>query len=101
MNNSVFGKTMENHYNRVDIRLVTDKEQLLKLACKPTFLSSKIFNENVVAVHKIKESLHLNRPSHVGFCILDISKTLMYDCHHNYIKKKFNNRAKLLFTDKK
>ena len=99
MNNSVFGKTMENLRKRVDVRLVTDEKKLNKLASKPTYVSSKIFNENLVAVHKIKESLTLNRPAYVGMCILDLSKTLMYDFHYNYIKKKYNDRAKQLFTD--
>ena len=99
MNNSVFGKTMENLRKRVDVRLVTNKEKLLKLASKPTYVSSKIFNENLVAVHKIKETLTLNRPAYVGMCILDLSKTLMYDFHHNYIKSKYGDKAKLLFTD--
>ena len=99
MNNSVFGKTMENLRKRVDVRLVTSKHKLLKLASKPTFVSSKIFNDNLVAVHKIKETLTMNRPAYVGMCILDLSKTLMYDFHYNYIKKKYNDRAKLLFTD--
>ena len=99
MNNSVFGKTMENIRKRVDVRLVTSKEKLLKLASKPTYVSSKIFNENLVAVHKIKETLTLNRPAYVGMCILDLSKTLMYDFHYNYIKHKYGNKAKLLFTD--
>ena len=99
MNNSVFGKTMENIRKRVDVRLVTDENKLLKMASKPTYVSSKIFNENLVAVHKIKETLTLNRPAYVGMCILDLSKTLMYDFHYNYIKEKYGNKAKLLFTD--
>ena len=99
MNNSVFGKTMENIRKRVDVRLVTDKKKLTKLASKPTYISSKIFNENLVAVHKIKETLTLNRPAYVGMCILDLSKTLMYDFHYNYIKHKYGEKAKLLFTD--
>ena len=99
MNNSVFGKTMENIRKRVDVRLVTSKEKLSKLASKPTYVSSKIFNENLVAVHKIKETLTLNRPAYIGMCILDLSKTLMYDFHYNYIKHKYGNKAKLLFTD--
>ena len=99
MNNSVFGKTMENIRKRVDVRLVTDEKKLLKLTSKPTYVSSKIFNENLVAVHKIKETLTLNRPAYVGMCILDLSKTLMYDFHYNYIKNKYGEKAKLLFTD--
>ena len=99
MNNSVFGKTMENIRKRVDVRLITDDKKLLKMASKPTYVSSKIFNENLVAVHKIKETLTLNRPAYVGMCILDLSKTLMYDFHYNYIKEKYGNKARLLFTD--
>ena len=97
MNNSVFGKTMENL--RVDVTLVTNEKKLDKLTSKPTFVSSKIFNKNLMAVHKMKETLTLNRPAYVGMCILDLSKTLMYDFHCNYIKKKYNDRAKLLFTN--
>ena len=99
MNNSVFGKTMENIRKRVDVRLVSDEKKLLKLTSKPSYVSSKIFNENLVAVHKIKETLTLNRPAYVGMCILDLSKTLMYDFHYNYIKNKYGKKAKLLFTD--
>ena len=99
MNNSVFGKTMANLRKRVEFKLVTDEKKLMKLS-KPTFVTSKIFNEKLVAVHKIKEPLTLNRPAYVGMCILDLnSKTLMYDFHYNYIKKKYDDKAKLLFTD--
>ena len=101
MNNSVFGKTMENIRKRVDVRLVTDEKKLSKYTCtsKPTYVSSKIFNDNLVAVHKIKETLTLNRPAYVGMCILDLSKTLMYEFHYKYIKDKYQEKAELLFTD--
>ena len=99
MNNSVFRKTLENLRKRVDIRQVSNEKKLLKLTSKPTYMSSKIFSENLMAVHKVKETLTLCRPAYVGMCILDLSKTLMYDFHYNYIKKKYGNRARLLFTN--
>ena len=98
MNNSVFGKTMENLRNRVNIELVTNEKRLNKLSAKPTYVSSKIFNENLAAVHTKKERLLLGKPSYVGMCILDLSKTHMYDFHYNYIKKKYPD-SQLLFTD--
>ena len=66
MNNSVFGKTMENLHKRVDIRLVTNDKKLDKLTSKPTYVSSKIFKENLMAVHKVKETLTLNRLAYVN-----------------------------------
>lgn len=99
LNNSVFEKTMENLRKRVDVRLVSDQNKLAKLVPKPTFVSSKIFNENLVAVHKIKEVLTLDRSAYVGICIVDLFKRLMYDFHYNYIKLKYGEKAKLLFTD--
>ncbi|XP_057299326.1 uncharacterized protein LOC130629951 [Hydractinia symbiolongicarpus] len=62
----VFGKTMEYIRKRVNVELVTNKVKLMKLTSKPTFESSKIFNEDLVAVHRIKETLTLNRPAYVG-----------------------------------
>ena len=99
MNNSVYGKTMENLRKRIDVRLITDEKKLIKIMSKPTYVSSKILNENLVAVHKVKEVLTLNRPAYVGMCILELSKTLMCDFHYNIIKPLYGENAKLLFTD--
>jgi hypothetical protein len=99
MNNSVFGKTMENVRNRVDIRIVNDEKKWNKLSKKHNFKSVTIFSENLVAVHMRRTSVRLKKPTYLGMSILDISKTLMYDFHYNYIKPKYGNNAKLLFTD--
>ena len=99
MNNSVFGKTMENIRNRVDVKLVNTKEKFKKLVAKPNFKSRKIFNENLISVHMKKTSLTMNKPVYLGMCILELSKIIMFDFHYNYIKPKYNDKAKLLFTD--
>ena len=100
MNNSVFGKTMENIRNRVDVKLVNTEEKLRKLVAKPNLkCPPKIFNENLVSVHMKKTSLTMNKPVYLGMCILDLSKTIMYDFHYNYIKSKYGDKAKLLFSD--
>ncbi|KAK3735533.1 hypothetical protein QZH41_005010 [Actinostola sp. cb2023] len=99
MNNSVFGKTMENLRKRVSVKLLNTPKQLKKLTANPLFDYFRIFDENLVGVNMKKPSLYLNRPIYVGFCILDLSKTLMYDFHYNVIKQKYGNNATLLFTD--
>jgi hypothetical protein len=106
MNNSVFGKTMENVRNHIDFRLLTKwegeehKDPLLKLIAKPQFNSMVDFNEHLVGVHLNKKIIELNKPIYVGFSILDLSKTLMYDFHYNHIMKKYGrDKIKLLFTD--
>ena len=99
MNNSVFGKTMENIRNRVNVKLVNTEEKFKKLSAKPNYKSCKIFNENLISVHMKKTSLTMNKPVYLGMCILDLSKTIMYDFHYNYIKPKYGVKAKLLFTD--
>ena len=99
MNNSVFGKTMENIRNRVNVKLVNNEEKARKLIAKPNYKSSKIFSENLISVHMKKTSLVMNKPVYLGACILDLSKPIMYDFHYNYIKPMYGDKAKLLFTD--
>ena len=77
MNNSVFGKTMENLRKRTNIELVDNPKRIKKICAKPSFKSFKIFNDSLVAVHQDKTKLLLNRPIYVGASILDMSKILM------------------------
>ena len=99
MNNSVFGKTMENIRNRVDVKLVNNRGAAEKLSAKPNFEHLTIFDENLVAVHMKRTKLTFNKPVYCGMAILDISKSLMYDFHYGYILPKYGKNQKLLFAD--
>ena len=99
MNNSVFGETMENLRNRIDVRPVASEDKARKLFEKPNYESRTIFSNNLIAGHMKKTKLKLNKPIYIGMSILDLSKTLMYGFHYNYIKPNYDNKAKLLFTD--
>ncbi len=99
MNNSVFGKTMENVRNRVNVKLVTNEKALNKLVKKPNYKRVSEFHENLVAVHMEKTTVKLDKPIYLGMSILDLSKTLMYKFHYNHIKPKWGDDVELLFTD--
>ena len=99
MNNYVFGNTLENIRNRVDIRLISSDKVAQKLAAKLNYDHCTIFDENLIAVHMKKTTLYFNKPVYLGMNILDPSKSLMYGFHYNYIKTKYGDKAKLLFTN--
>ena len=86
-------KNMENIRKIINVKLINNFE----CVSKPIFVSQKILSKNFIAVHQIKSVLTLNKPICVVFCILKLSKLLMYQFHYKYAKKKFD--AKLLFTD--
>lgn len=92
MNNKVYGKTMENIRKRVDVRLVTNKKQALKLVAKPNFDRRVVLTENLTAVHMKKTKLKFDKPVYLGACILDISKILMYDSHYGFMRKMWRTR---------
>ena len=99
MNNSVFGKTMEDIRKRTDIKLVTTPEQAIKLINKPNYTHRTTFSDNLVAIHMGKTEIYMNKPVQIGMSILDISKTLMYDFYYGYLKPKYGEKIRLLFTD--
>ena len=98
MNNSVFGKTIENIRKRQKVILVDDRKKAHKLSSKSNFDRMTKFDEHLAAFHMKKTEVYFNKPIYVGQAILDLSKTLMFDFHYNFIKKKYGNKAELLFT---
>ena len=99
MNNSVFGKTIENVRKHRDIKLVTTEEKRIKLVSEPNYHTTKRFSENLLAIEMKKTKVKMNKPVYLGMSILDISKTLMYEFWYEYIKPKYKDNGKLCYMD--
>ena len=99
MNNSVFGKTMQNIRKERMFKLVTDKKRYEKLVMQPNFKAAYRFSENLIGVEMGKKSIVMNKPIHLGQAILDLSKIVMYEFHYDYIKPKYGEKAQLLYMD--
>ena len=90
---------MENLRKRVNVELINTRKRLHKQVAKPNFKTFKIFNEDLVAVELKKVKLLMNRPIYVGFTVLELSKTLMYDFWYKTLKAKYGAGISLCFTD--
>ena len=99
MNNSVFGKTMENVRKHRDIKLVTTDIRRNKLASEPNYHTTKQFSENLLAIEMKKTKVKMNKPVYLGMCMLDINQTLMYEFWYDYVKPKYKEKAKLCYMD--
>ena len=96
MNNSVFGKAMENVRNHRAIKLVTSDKRRKQLVSESNYHSHEIFSNHLMAIEMKKTWVKMIKPLYLGMSILDISKTLTYEFWYNYIKRKYGDRAKLL-----
>ena len=99
MNNSVFGKTMENLRKRIDVKLVTDTRKAERLCALPTYDSFNIVNSDITMIKSNPGTLYWDKPTYVGFCVLELSKLIMYEFHYDKILPLYGMNAKLLFTD--
>ena len=99
INNAVFGKTMENIRKHRDIKLVTTDKIRNQLASEPNYQTTKHFSGNLIAIEMKKTRVKINKPIYLGMSILDISKRLIYEFWYDYIKRKYQDKAKLCYTD--
>ena len=95
---SVFGKTQENLRNRMRVEVVTNRDIAIKRICKPTYKRSQILREDLVVMEHGIECLNLCKPIYVGFCVLDMSKLLMYEFHYQRMQPRYE-QLELVFTD--
>lgn len=109
LNNSVFGKTLENNEKRIDVKLVNkwcDSNNKTKqtncaekLIASPYFHNASVFSENLVAIQMKPSRVILNKPIYIGFTVLELSKSHMYDFHYSIIKPFYGNQIELCYTD--
>ncbi|XP_022163064.1 uncharacterized protein LOC111028643 [Myzus persicae] len=90
---------MESMRKRIQMELVSNDRRLQKLINKSTFKHSTSYTENLNAVSLENKIIEFNKPIYIGFSVLDISKTLMYDYHYNVMKKHYRDNIKLMYTD--
>ena len=99
INNAVFGKTMENVRKHRDIKLAATDERRNQLASESNYHTTKYFSDNLMAIEMRKTRVKMNKPIYLGMSILDISKTLLYEFWYDYIKTKYQDKAKLCYMD--
>ena len=99
MCNSVFGKTMENLRSRVHVKLVADTRKAERLCALPTFNSFNIINDDITMVRSNPSKIFWNKPTYIGFCVLELSKLTLFEFHYNKILPLYGGNVKLLFTD--
>ena len=96
--NAVYGKTMENVRNRINMKLVNDRKKKANLVKKINFKYATKFGDKIAAVHMKKTKVTLDKPIFVGAAILDLSKIHMFKFHYGYVKKKWE-KVKVLYSD--
>ena len=99
MNNSIFRKTMENIRNHNDMKLVTSKQKYEKYAIKPNFKNGYPFPKHLFTVEMGKTEIKMNKSVYLQKAILDLSKTLMYEFHYDYMRPKYGSKVKLCYMD--
>ena len=99
MNNAVFGRTMENVWKHRDIKLATTERRRNYLVSEPNYHTTKFFTEKLLAIEMKKTEILMNKPVCLGFSILELSKILMHEFWYDYVKPKFDEKAKLCYMD--
>ena len=99
MNNAILGKTMENVRKHRDIKLVTTERRRNYLVSEPNYHTTKFFTENLLAIEMKKTEIHRNKAVHLGLSILELSRILIYEFWYNYVKPKYDEKAKLCYMD--
>ena len=100
LTNSLFGKFMQNPAKYSDkLEIEFDEYQIQKHLCSPFFKRIFQITDEKVGCVLAREKTNMNSPMYIGFCILDLAKTLMYRFYYSVLKKIYGGNVSLLYTD--
>ena len=90
---------MESIRKHRDIKLVTTDKKRSKLVSESNYHTIHLISEDLSIIEMKKTKVKMNKPIYLGLLILEISKTLMYEFWHDYMKPKYNDNVKLCCMD--
>ena len=100
MNNAVFGKTTENIRKHRNIKLVNNEVDYLRAVMRPNFKPGTLIGPDLMGCEMGKIKVVMNKPVYLEQAILDLSKTVVYEFHYDYMKQKYSdNKLKLCYMD--
>ena len=99
MNNAAFGKSMENVRKHRDIEPVATESRRNYLVPEPNYHTINFFAKHLSALEMKKAEILKNKPIYLGLSTLELSKDLMYEFWYDYVKPKYDGKAKLYYMD--
>ena len=99
INNSNYGKMIEDLRKRSNVDVVKDKRRARKLTSRPQYKSFQILDKEVTLVQSMKGKLTLNEPIACGFIVLEAAKLHMAWFWYEVLKPMYGDAIKLILSD--
>ena len=99
LNNSIYGKSIEDKRKHLNIEVAINKDQCIKYAKRPLFENAQILDENISLMKLKKSCVMLDKPIYIGLTVLGYAKNYMYKLYYLVFQKHYGDKLKLLYTD--
>ena len=99
LNNSLYGKTLQNSKNFMDVLFCLDRERTVDVLAKSNLKTFFPLSENITVCFLNRERILCNSFTYLGFVILELAKLVLYEAYYDGIKKVFGPRVRVLYGD--
>ena len=80
-------------WKNMEISTCHNRKEKRYVVSKPNYYKTKFFTENVLAIQMKKTKVLVNKLVYLGLSILDLSKTVMHEFWHDYVKSKYGENG--------